>query len=324
MRDRYGFRIAIPIAAAALLAAGCGRPGAPARPADATGGPVPGLALFSASNAWSEVEAFVALGPKPAFSVAASRAATHIESRLAAHGLSPAIDVFTDLTPNGPRILRNVIAELPGATGLVVLVSHYDTKAGISTNFAGANDSGSSTGLLIELARCLHNAGPLPVNVMIAFVDGEECLEAYGPRDGLHGSRRLAQRLTGRKQDVLGVIVLDMIGDRDLTVTIPRNSSASLMNLAFQAAHRAGVRDKFSIADAAVVDDHVPFLQAGIRAVDLIDFHYGSTRGANDYWHTDADTMDKLGQASLKSVGKVVLHMLGAIASTGEGDSARR
>jgi Zn-dependent M28 family amino/carboxypeptidase len=279
--------------------------------------------MFSASNAWSEVEAFVALGPKPAFSVAGSAAATHIESRLRAHGLEPAIDVFTDLTPNGPRILRNVVAELPGATGLVVLVSHYDTKSGISTNFAGANDSGSSSGLLIELARCLRGAGPLPVGVMVAFVDGEECLEAYGPRDGLHGSRRLAGRLADAKRDVLGVIVMDMIGDSDLTVTIPRNSSASLMNLAFKAAHRAGVREKFSIADIAIVDDHVPFLQAGMRAVDLIDFHYGSTPGANDYWHTASDTMDRLSPESLSAVGRVVLHMVADIPSHKVEDSAR-
>lgn len=305
---------------AALAAAGCGRRSDSGQTAAASGssGRVPGLEHFNASNAWAEVESFVAIGPRPAFSVEASRAATHIETRMKAHGLAPAIDVFTDLTPRGPRILRNVIVELPGATGLVVLVSHYDTKSGIGTNFVGANDSGSSTGLLMELARSLSKAGALPVSVMIAFVDGEECLEAYGPQDGLHGSRRLALRLKDRQQDVLGVIVIDMVGDRDLNVTIPRNSSASLMNLAFRSAHRAGVRDRFGISDTAVIDDHVPFLQAGMRAVDLIDFQYGSEPGANNYWHTPADTMDKLSADSLSAVGRVVLHMLADIAADRE------
>lgn len=310
----------LPALLAAALVAGCGRPPQQAgsgTDADAPGA-VPGLAQFSASNAWSEVEAFVKLGPKPAFSLEASRAATHIETRLKAHGLAPSVDVFTDVTPKGPRIFRNVVAELPGASGLVVLVSHYDTKSGIATNFVGANDSGSSTGLLLELARCLKAAGPLPTGVLFAFVDGEECLQAYGPQDGLHGSRRLVQRLKERNTPILGAIVMDMIGDRDLTIAIPRNSSADLMNLAFGSARRVGVRDRFSIADNAVVDDHVPFLTAGIRAVDLIDFQYGSRPDANDYWHTSEDTLDKLSPASLDAVGRTVLHMLAGIPSMKE------
>jgi glutaminyl-peptide cyclotransferase len=299
----------------ALLATACNR-----QPASSSSGTeptppanVPGLAQFNPSNAWSEVEAFVNLGPKPAFSAEGARAASHIEARLKAHGLAPAIDVFTDMTPLGPRIFRNVTVELPGATGLVVLVSHYDTKSGIATNFVGANDSGSSTGLLLELARCLGAAKGLPVGVLIVFVDGEECLQAYGPEDGLHGSRRLAHRLKARAQNVLGAIVLDMIGDRDLTVGIPRNSSASLMNLAFRAAHQAGVREHFSMAEGGMIDDHVPLFQAGIRAVDLIDFQYGSNPGANDYWHTTADTLDKLSPNSLDIAGRTVLHMIATI-----------
>ncbi len=308
---------AVTVFAALFLTLGCDRPSIPgsSRTKSPSSLYIPGLSQFSPSNAWSEVQAFVNLGPRSVFSGENTGAAAHIETRLKTHGLAPAIDVFADMTPQGPRVFRNVTVELPGATGLVVLVSHYDTKSGIGTNFVGANDSGSSTGLLIELARCLKTARTLPVGVLIAFLDGEECLQEYGPQDGLHGSRRLAHRLQDRKSETHGVIVLDMIGDRDLTIAIPRNSSASLMNLAFRAAHSAGVREHFCIAEGAVIDDHVPFLQAGIRAVDLIDFQYGSEPGSNNYWHTPADTLDKLSSRSLEIVGKVVLYMVATVSA---------
>jgi glutaminyl-peptide cyclotransferase len=265
------------------------------------------------TNAWAEVEAFVRLGPKPAFSVECAKAAEHIEGRLTALGLEPAIDVFTDATPVGPRIFRNVTAELPGATGLVVLVAHYDTKSGVSTNFAGANDSGSGVGLLLELARCLRAAPSLPIGVLFAFVDGEECLRSYGPNDGLHGSQRLVARLEPRRSLIRGAIVLDMVGDRDLTVTIPRNANPQLLDLVFRAAHRLNVRHKFRLADHTMTDDHVPFLNAGYPAVDLIDFEYGAVAGGNEFWHTDQDTLDKLSPQSLATVGEVTLDILYAL-----------
>jgi len=192
----------------------------------------------------------------------------------------------------------------------IVLLSHFDTKTGISTNFIGANDGGSSTGLLLEFAHVLHNSPLRHCPVLFGFLDGEECRVQYGPHDGFHGSRRLAAQLAAEHRNVRAVILLDMIGDRDLTVTLPANGSPELTLLALEAAKIVGVREKFSLADGRVLDDHQAFLDAGFPAVDLIDFIYGSAPGLNDYWHTPADTMDKISAESLTSVGQVVAEML--------------
>jgi hypothetical protein len=175
--------------------------------------------------------------------------------------------------------------------------------------FVGANDSGSGVGLLLALAPILKAGTKERPSVMLAFLDGEECRLNYGPNDGLHGSRHLAAGLvaTGRARDVRAMILLDMVGDRDLNVAIPRNGTPELISAVFKAAEANGVREKFSLAGNVVLDDHQPFLDAGMPAVDLIDFDYGSASGLNDYWHTPADTLDKLSPASLETVGRVVL-----------------
>jgi glutaminyl-peptide cyclotransferase len=146
-------------------------------------------------------------------------------------------------------------------------------------------------------------------------VDGEESRTHYTGKDGLYGSRRLAAVLRNARasRPVAGAILLDMIGDRDLTVTIPRNGAASLMTLALRCAKDEGVRDRFGLYPGDIMDDHVPFLEAGIPAVDLIDFEYGSQPGRNDYWHTPQDTLDKLSPESLQTVGRVVIRMLNAL-----------
>ena len=104
-----------------------------------------------------------------------------------------------------------------------------------------------------------------------------------------------------------------MVGDRHLTVTIPRNSSAPLVSIAFAAARAEGIRTQFELSPYATLDDHVPFLQVGIPAIDLIDFDYGSEPGRNDYWHTPADTLDKLAPESLAVVGRVAVRMLNTL-----------
>jgi len=113
---------------------------------------------------------------------------------------------------------------------------------------------------------------------------------------------------------VRAVVVLDMVGDRDLTLTLPRNGTPELLQAVFDAARAAGARNQVSLFDGAMLDDHVPFLMAGMPAVDLIDFQYGARPGENNYWHTLDDTPDKLSAASLQHVGQIVLRMLAGLA----------
>ena len=218
--------------------------------------------------------------------------------------------MFIAKTPKGERRFTNLVASFkrnPDAPW-VVLVSHYDTKTGVDC--PGANDGASTSGLLVALAGilCTHRAHN--DNVMLIWTDGEECMNAYVEDDGLWGSRHAAKSLKESGVKVKAVICLDMLGDKDLHVSIPKNSSPALSKIALAAAKKAGVADKVSRIDLLVKDDHVPFLEAGFKSIDLIDFEYGSASGLNDYWHTDKDTVDKISEKSLFTAGKLVVGML--------------
>jgi glutaminyl-peptide cyclotransferase len=211
-------------------------------------------------------------------------------------------------TVTGVLGFRNIHFELRSkdpAAPWIVLVSHFDTKSGIP-GFVGANDGASSTALLIQLQTLLafHER---PFNFLFSYLDGEECQIEYGPKDGLHGSRRLAARLKEEGRNVRAVIVLDMIGDADLHVQIPANGTPDLRARALAAATKAGTRDYFSLSRGAVLDDHVPFFEAGFPAIDFIDFDYGPN---NSYWHTSEDTPDKLSAHSFYVVAKTVLQLI--------------
>lgn len=271
------------------------------------------VSVFDGGNAFIEADQLVAIRPRDAGTAGARRAAVHLEKRLKAFGVTARIDTFSEENPDGKVFFNNVLGRLPGNTKrLIVLGSHFDTKAGISPDFQGANDSGSSSGVLLELARVLAEKGPLETEFLIAFFDGEECAHQYAENDGLHGSRRLAQQLSdaGGARHVEAVIILDMVGDKDLTVTVPRNASKRLVKELFFAAHEVGTRPSFSLGKGSILDDHVPFLLAGMPAVDLIDFEFGSEPGLNDYWHTLEDSMDKLSAESMQTIGDVVLRMI--------------
>jgi glutaminyl-peptide cyclotransferase len=268
---------------------------------------------FDGAKAMAETEALVKIGPREAGGGGARRASVMLEGKLKALGLKTVNDTFSEETPGGKMHFNNVLGRLPGKTNrLIVLASHFDTKSGISKDFQGANDSGSSSGVLLELARVLKERGPYETEFLIAFLDGEECRKEYGPHDGLHGSRHLAQQIyeAGGARLVQAVIVLDMVGDKDLNISLPQNSSRELVKEIFFAAHELGVRPQFSIGPGAILDDHVPFQIAGMPVVDVIDFDYGSAPGLNNYWHTTNDTLDKLSVKSMQTVGDVVLKMI--------------
>ena len=257
--------------------------------------------------------------PRNAGTIRARLAAGWILDRVSRTGVDAALDRFTDGTPDGERSFCNVMVEIPGsATNApwIVLMSHYDTAPNVGQGFQGANDGASTTGLLIALAAAIRRAGPHRDSIALVWTDGEECRREYGPDDGFHGSRRLVDVFRERHRPVKAAICLDMLGDRNLNIIIPGNGEPILRKIAKVAAGRAGVGRYVTLSDDVIVkDDHQAFLDAGCAAVDIIDFDFGSAPGRNDYWHTPADTIDKISEASLLMSGRLVAEMLNILGS---------
>ncbi|MFA7174995.1 MAG: M28 family peptidase [Kiritimatiellia bacterium] len=294
------------------LLVGCGRV-AP-EVADALS-PQPTPLAFTAhhaTNALLRVDALVKHHtPRDAGTPAGAQAAGWLQEQLQSIGVEAEVVRFEDETPRGRKTFANVIGTHRGRSdGWIVLLSHFDTKSGIGPTFQGANDSGSSTGLLLELASIIKNSGERHYNFLFGFMDGEECQLAYSDRDGFHGSKHFARALKKEGRNLKAVILTDMIGDRDLKINVPRNSSKELKLLALKAAATAGHRDKISILSSTIYDDHQAFLDLNFPAIVLIDFEFGSRPGSNDYWHTLEDSMDKLSAESLLTTGQIVVEMI--------------
>jgi len=202
--------------------------------------------------------------------------------------------------------MANVIAVLPGRRSDVVMIGgHYDTKWFREITFVGANDGGSSTALLIELARRLRER-PREYTYWIVWFDGEEAREAWTVADSLYGSRRMAIELGKSRRLPRAVIVADMIGDRDLGIRREASSTRWLTDVIWSSAARLGHNAHFLADTLAVEDDHAPFMRLGVPATLLIDFDYPP-------WHTAGDTVDKVSARSLEIVGNVLLDALPAI-----------
>ena len=251
--------------------------------------------------------------PRDAGTVRGRMAANFILDTASAVGCDVYLDRFTAKTPRGAKGFTNLKTEFCSNPDgeWVVLLSHYDTKPGVKC--PGANDGASTTGLLVGLANALSGWQTPRGNVMLLWTDGEECMESYTDEDGFWGSRRAAAALKASGRKVKAVICLDMLGDRDLNVSLPRNGSPALRKIAHFAAAKAGLADIVKDTDDMVKDDHLAFMKEGFKAIDLIDFDYGSAPGLNDYWHTEQDSVDKISEDSLLKAGRLVCEMLNVL-----------
>lgn len=262
-----------------------------------------------AAFARKTAEAFVSeCTPRDAGTIRGRMAANWILDQASMTGADVRRDVFWAETPSGKRRFTNLYAEFESnpSSRWVVVVSHYDTKPG--ANCPGANDGASTTALLITLAKTLADWRTPVGNVMLVWTDAEECQGAhYTAGDGLQGAERAAEYIKEKERSIQAVLCLDMLGDRDLRVSIPENGDRTLMKIARHAARRIGEPNLVELSEDRVKDDHVPFLQAGYRAIDLIDFEYGPD---NAWWHTREDTCDKISEASLLKSGRLVTEML--------------
>lgn len=264
--------------------------------------------VFSGARAFEHVKAQVELGPRPPGSEAAGKLRAWLRAQLEPLGFRVEEQAFEARTPRGKVRMVNVVARLQGEKPRsLVLGAHYDTKLFEQFEFLGANDGASGVAALVELGRVLSERR-LRHGLTLAFFDGEEALVEWGPDDGLYGSTHLVDRWvdTGEAKRVAAVFVLDMVGDRSLRISDDLNSHPQLRSLVQAEAKRLGHGETFSGPMMGVEDDHVPFLTAGIPAVDVIGF---STTGEGlypPYWHTAGDTLDKVSPQSLEAVGRTV------------------
>ena len=266
---------------------------------------------FSGENALRHVQRLVDLGPRPPGSAALEQARVYITRELEAVGWIVTRQSFKEQTPRGEVTFVNLIATFGAAKKppTFLLCSHYDTKIFDDARFVGANDGGSSNGVLIEMARVLAPRAELAGQVQLVFFDGEEAYVEFTETDGLYGSRYFAEQLVaeGKAKHFRGGILFDMVGDRSLTITLPPDSPAQMTRDIFAAAEALNVRHHFTYADTPILDDHVPLNRIGVPTIDLIDFDF-------PVWHTPGDTMDKISAESLDVVGSVAARYLVEVA----------
>jgi Zn-dependent M28 family amino/carboxypeptidase len=252
---------------------------------------------FDGQRAYQDVLQQVSFGPRVIGSDAHALAAAYIQDELRQAGWK--IELQKTTWQGSP--VENILATRGGQTPQIILGSHYDSRSqadqdpgpGPHPPVPGANDGASSVAVLLELARTLpRNTIPLT----LVFFDTEDDGGLNG-MDWLLGSRAYVHALTFQPK---AVVILDMIGDKDLNINMERNSSGSLVSQIWKQAADLGHQDKFIPTPKwSMEDDHTPFLEAGLPAVDVIDFDY-------PYWHTTQDTADKVSPDSLQIVGEVI------------------
>lgn len=266
---------------------------------------------FDGSKAYAHLREIVGIGPRPAGSAGLEAARAYIRKQLAVLGVEAREQAFTVETPIGPVRMANLVATIPGRSAdTIVFGGHYDTKLFREFRFVGANDAGSSTAFLIEWARVLKNRNNAFTSEIV-FFDGEEAfVDWYTANDNTYGSRHYveAARRAGTLKRIRAMVLVDMIGDRDLHIRRELSSTRWLTDLVWAAARRLKHTDVFLDETTQIEDDHLPFLRAGVPAVNIID-------GPEDYppWHTAGDTLDKVSARSLQTVGDVLLEALGGI-----------
>ena len=247
----------------------------------------------------------VKFGPRPPGTKAHERMEAFILDRLRRDGAVIESDRFTASTPRGALPEHNIIAKFgPEKGSILIVASHYDTK--FLPRFVGADDGGSSTGLLLALADVLAGRKDLRSPIWLVFLDGEEAIhKQWSDADSVYGSRHLADKFqaSGLVPRIRALILLDMIGNKGVSVERDTNSTLWLQQFVASAAHRLGYSASFFGNSGAIADDHQQFLRVGIPSVDLIDLTY-------KYWHTPQDTMDKLSPNSFQIVGAGTLETL--------------
>ena len=261
---------------------------------------------FDSAKAWEHLRQQVGIGPRPSGSPGNLKNRDYIKATLAGFGIKTVEQPFDGATPIGQIKMVNLIATIPGQRpDRIVLASHFDTKIFRDFRFVGASDGASSTAALLELARVIKARPQLPFTIELLFLDGEEATGDWQGTDNTYGSRHYvaAAGKAGTLKSLRALILLDMIGDRQLNLRREQNSTPWLTTIIWNTAKRLGHGAQFLDEVTPIEDDHIPFLKAGVQAVDLIDLDYPA-------WHTAQDTIENVAARSLQIVGDVVVAAL--------------
>jgi len=271
-----------------------------APPPEKTGG-------FDGKRAYAQVAKQVSFGPRPSGSPAIAKTQDYILAELKSYGCTADVDTFSADTPAGRLPMKNILVKIPGEKpGVILLGTHYDTKR--LENFVGADDGGSSTGVMLELARLLCSQHGRYA-VWIAFFDGEEAVRPeWKDPDNCYGSREMAARfaINGDLTRIKAFLLADIVGTRTPHFKRETYSTKALVDLVWGVAKRLGYGSIFVDESSAVEDDHQSFLKRRVPSVDVIDLDNGPG-GDVFYWHTPEDTLDKISPKTLAIVGHVFL-----------------
>jgi glutaminyl-peptide cyclotransferase len=287
-------------AAASATAAGAAQAGADDAPApDKTGG-------FDGKRAFEQVAKQVGFGPRPSGSQAIAQTQDYILTQLKSDGCTTEVDAFNADTPIGRLPMKNILVKIPGDDSSIILLgTHYDSLLRNDITFVGADDSASSTAVMLELARLLCGKHGKHA-VWIAFFDGEEAMKAWSETDSRYGSRQMAARFaaSGDISKIKAFLLADMVGSRSLHFARESSSTAPLVDLMWATAAKLGYSEVFVSTSSGAEDDHDSFLKRKVPSMDVIDFDRSQDV---PFWHTSDDTLDKVSARSLAISGHVFL-----------------
>jgi glutaminyl-peptide cyclotransferase len=290
-----------------FMSAVAGPPPDGAPPAEKTGG-------FDGARAYQQVVKQLSFGPRPAGSPALAQLQSYLESELKSYGCAVETDSFSADTPAGRLPMKNILVKIPGEQpGIILLGTHYDTKR--IDNFVGADDAGSSTAVMLEIARqlCAPQAHPGKYAVWIAFFDGEEAVnKQWKDPDNRYGSRQMAAKFaaSGELPKVKAFLLADLVGGKNPHFLRDGESTKWLKDFVWNVAGQLGYSDIFGSAPTDFGgDDHYSFTARKVPSVDVMDLDFNDV----PYWHTTEDSLDKISPKTMAIVGHVFLESVHAL-----------